>query len=151
MKREEKKRRPYARTSSYQKYANSAFLLLLFQYSNPSFPNISHYPLQIFWHLRKKISRSADYIVVFYLLLFFLIFVCIKGYPSSDSGPSKENFMKRVQIQDDEEAKCQRWWRARKQAIAWASCVRVVFISRIFIHTVRKGHGLLKQSMRTQS
>ena len=41
-------------------------------------------------------------------LLLLFIFVCIKGYPSSDSGPSKENFMKRVQIQDDEEAKCQR-------------------------------------------
>ena len=35
-------------------------------------------------------------------------------------------------LQDDEEAKCQRWWRARTQEIAWASCVRVVFISRIF-------------------
>ena len=34
--------------------------------------------------------------------------MCIKGYPSSDSGPSKGNFMKRVQIQDDEEAQCQR-------------------------------------------
>ena len=33
--------------------------------------------------------------------------MCIKGHPSSDSGPSKENFMKRVQIQDDEEAKSQ--------------------------------------------
>ena len=43
-------------------------------------------------------------------------------------------------LQDDEEAKCQRWWRARTQEIAWASCVRVVFISRIFIHTVRKGN-----------
>ena len=32
----------------------------------------------------------------------------MKGHPSSDSGPSKENFMKRNQIQDDEEAKCQR-------------------------------------------
>ena len=38
---------------------------------------------------------------------YFLIFVCIKGYPSSDSGSSKESFMKRVQIQDDEEAQCQ--------------------------------------------
>ena len=64
----------------------------------------------------------------------------IKDYLSSDSGPAKENFMKRVQIQDDEAAQCQRWWRARKQEIAWASYVRVVFISRIFIHTVRKEH-----------
>ena len=32
----------------------------------------------------------------------------MKGHPSSDSGPSGENFMKRVQIRDDEEAKCQR-------------------------------------------
>ena len=54
------------------------------------------------------------------ILLLLFIFVCIKGYPPSDSGPSKENFMKRVQIQDDEEAKCQRWWRARKQEIAFA-------------------------------
>ena len=46
--------------------------------------------------------------------------MCIKGHPSSDSGPSKENSMKRVQIQDDEEAKCQRWWGAqtlREQAV----------------------------------
>ena len=35
----------------------------------------------------------------------YFYFVCIKGHPSSDSGPSEENFMKRVQIQDDEEAK----------------------------------------------
>ena len=33
--------------------------------------------------------------------------MCSKGHPSSNSGPSKENFMKRVQIQDDEEAKSQ--------------------------------------------
>ena len=42
--------------------------------------------------------------------------------------------------ESDEEAKCQRWWRARKQEIASVSCVRVVFILRIFIHTVRKGN-----------
>ena len=59
-------------------------------------------------------------IVVLLFVFIFFIFACIKGHPSSDSGPSKENFMKRVQIQDDEEAKCQRWWRARKQEIAWA-------------------------------
>ena len=113
---------------------------VIFQYSNPSFPYISHYPLQIF-HTCEKIRRSADHRCIFLCIyLFFLIFVCIKSHPSSDSGPSKENFMKRVQIQDDEEAKCQRWWRAQTQEIAWASCVRVVFISRIFIHTVRKGN-----------
>ena len=92
-----------------------------------------------FSHLRKN-SQKCGSSLYFYLYFFFLIFVCIKSHPSSDSGPSKENFMKRVQIQDDEEAKCQRWWRARTQEIAWASCVRVFFISRIFIHTVRKGN-----------
>ena len=110
----------------------------VFQYSYPSFPCISHCPLQIFSHLRKKLAGVR--ITVVFLFLFFLILLCIKGYPSSDSGPSKGNFMKRVQIQDDEEAQCQRWWRARKQEIAWASFVQVVFISRISIHTVRKGH-----------
>ena len=81
---------------------------VIFQYSNPSFPYISHYPLQIF-HTCEKIRRSADHRCIFLCIyFFFLIFVCIKSHPSSDSGPSKENFMKRVQIQDDEEAKCQR-------------------------------------------
>ena len=32
----------------------------VFQYSNPYFPNISHYPLQIF-HTCEKIRRSADH------------------------------------------------------------------------------------------
>ena len=96
--------------------------------------------LCIFFTLVKKIRSSVDHRCIFIYIYSFFNFVCIKGHPSSDSGPSKENFMKRVQIQDDEEAKCQRWWRARKQEIAWASCVRVVFISRIFIHTVRKGN-----------
>ena len=66
-----------------------------------------HYPLQIFHTCGKKFA-GARIIVVFYLYLFFGIFVCIKGHTSSDSGPSKENFMKRVQVQNDEEAKCQR-------------------------------------------
>ena len=80
---------------------------VIFQYSNPSFPYISHYPLQIF-HTCEKIRRSADHRCIFLCIyLFFLIFVCIKSHPSSGSGPSKENFMKRVQIQDDEEAKSQ--------------------------------------------
>ena len=149
MKREEKKWRPYAGTSSHQNYANSAFLL---QYSSIPIPPFLIYPtiLYKFFTLAKKFAGLRIIVVFLFVFIYFLIFVCSKGHPSSNSGPSKENFMKRVQIQDDEEAKCQRWWRARKQAIAWASCVRVVFISRIFIHTVRKGHGLLKQSMRTQ-
>ena len=56
----------------------------------------------------KKIGRSADHRGILICIYLFLIFVCIKGHSSSDSGPSKENFMKRVQTQDDEEAKCQR-------------------------------------------
>ena len=51
------------------------------------------------------IRRSVVFLFVF---IYFLIFVYIKGHPSSDSGPFEENFMKRVQIQDDEETKCQR-------------------------------------------
>ena len=111
----------------------------VFQYSNPSFPYISQYPLQIFLTCELN-SQECGSSLYFYLYLFFFIFACIKGLPSSDSGPPKENVMKRIQIQDDEEAKCQRWWRARKQEIASVSCVRVVFILRIFIHTVRKGN-----------
>ena len=58
-----------------------------------------------FSHSTKKICRSADHRCIFICIYFSWIFVCIKGHPSSDSGPSEENFMKRVQIQDDEEAK----------------------------------------------
>ena len=61
-----------------------------------------------FSHLRKKIRRSADHRCIFIVFIYFLIFVSIKGHPSFDSGPFKENFTKRVKIQDDEEAKCQR-------------------------------------------
>ena len=78
----------------------------VFLYSNPSFPYISHYTSQIFSHLRKN-SQERGLSFSFYLFI-FLIFVCTKGHPSSDSGPSKKNFMKRNQIQDDEEAECQR-------------------------------------------
>ena len=46
MKREEKKWRPYAGTS-YQNYANSAFLLLYSSIPILDVPYISHYPLQI--------------------------------------------------------------------------------------------------------
>ena len=80
----------------------------VFQYSNFSFPYISHYPLQIVHTCGKNWQecRSSLYFYL-YLFIYFLIFVDMKGHPS-DSGPSKENFMKRNQIQDDEEAKCQR-------------------------------------------
>ena len=117
----------------------------VFQYSSiPVFQSFFslHIPLSFanFITLAKNIGRSADHRCIFILIFLLIYFVCIKDYLSSDSGPAKENFMKRVQIQDDEAAQCQRWWRARKQEIAWASYVRVVFISRIFIHTVRKEH-----------
>ena len=108
------------------------FRSLLSLYIPLSFTNFSH--------LRKKFAGLRIIVAFLFVFIYFLIFVCSKGHPSSNSGPSKENFMKRVQIQDDEEAKCQRWWRARKQEIASVSCVRVVFILRIFIHTVRKGN-----------
>ena len=64
----------------------------VFQYSSPSFPYITHFPLQIF-HTCAKICRSANHRCIFiciYIYIFFLVFVCMKGYPSSDSGPSKE-------------------------------------------------------------
>ena len=113
----------------------------VFQYSNPYFPYVFHYPLQIF-HICEKNSQDcgSSLYFYFYLLLFFLIFVCIKGHPTSDSGPSKEISWKESKLKTMKRPKCQRWRRAGKQEIAWASCVRVVFISRIFIHTVRKGN-----------
>ena len=102
-----KKWQPYAGTSSYQNYANSAFSLL--HSSIPILPFFI-YPtiLCTFFILAKKIRRSADHRCSFIVFIYFLIFVCIKGHPSFDSGPSKENFTKSVKIQDDEEAKCQR-------------------------------------------
>ena len=80
-----------------------------------SFLSIYYFILCKFFTLAKKIRRSAGHRCIFICILLFFFFSC-----SSDSGPSKEDFMKRVQIPDDEEAKCQRWWRARKQEIAWA-------------------------------
>ena len=128
MKSEEKKWRPNAGMFSYQNHSNSAFLLL---YSSiPILPFLT-YPTILckFFHTRQKISRSADHRCIFIFISILWVFVCIKGYPSSDSGPSIENFLKRVQS---------RRWKGAKGKIAYASCVRVVFISRIFIHTVRK-------------
>ena len=73
----------------------------LFQYSDIPFLPFPTYPTILckFFHTCEKRLTGVRIIVVFYLLLLllllllFLIFVCIKGYPSSDFGPSKENFM----------------------------------------------------------
>ena len=62
------------------------FFFAVFQYCNSSFPHTSHYPKQIF-HTCGKNSQEcgSSFICIIY---FFLIYVCIKGHPSSDSGPS---------------------------------------------------------------
>ena len=143
-----------------------------------------------FSHSTKKICRSADHRCIFICIYFSWIFVCIKGHPSSDSGPSEENFIyptilcKLFTLNEKNLQECgsslyfylylfflnfrvyqrssifwfwplwrkfyekspnsRRWRserkRAQKQKTVWASCVRVVFVSRIFIHTVRKGN-----------
>ena len=91
-----------------------------------------------FSYSRKKIRRSADHLCIFICIcIFFFIFVCIKGHLSSDSGPSKENFLKRVQIQVDEEAICQRWWGARKQETAWAKlCASCLHLKNLHPHSL---------------
>ena len=113
------------------------FRSLLSLYIPLSFTNFSH--------LRKKFAGLRIIVLFLFVFIYFLIFVCSKGHPSSNSGPSKENFMKRVQIQDDEEAKSQgdgerRNKKLREQALCELSHV----ISRIFIHTVRKGNFVTK-------
>ena len=75
------------------------FQFFLSLYTSLSFANYSH--------LRKKLTGVQIIVVFLFVFIYFLIFVDMKGHPSSDSGPSKENFTKRNQIQDDEEAKCQ--------------------------------------------
>ena len=75
------------------------FQFFLSLYTPLSFANCSH--------LRKKLAGVQIIVVFLFVFIYFLIFVCSKGHPSSNSGPFKENFMKRVQIQDDEEAKSQ--------------------------------------------
>ena len=129
MKSEEKKMAAWCGDVFISKPLKFRLSFAVFQYSNPSFPYISHYPLQIFSHLPRKLAGVRIIVVFLFLFQFFWVFVCIKGYPSSDSGPSIENFLKRVQS---------RRWKGAKGKIAYASCVRVVFSSRIFIHTVRK-------------
>ena len=132
-------------TSKLRKFRLSFLSLLLF----PVFRSLLslYIPLSFtnFSHLRKKFAGLRIIVVFLFVFIYFLIFVCSKGHPSSNSGPSKENFMKRVQIQDDEEAKSQgdgerRNKKLREQALCELSHV----ISRIFIHTVRKGNFVTK-------
>ena len=65
----------------------------VFQYSNLSFPYLADLTIlcKFFtlstWRVAEKIGRRVE---------FFVIFVCIKGYQSSDSLPFKEAFVKRV-------------------------------------------------------
>ena len=91
--RKKKKRLSYAGTSSNENHANFAFLLLyssipispfLALQISLSFANFSHFQLG---ELRKKLAGELN---------FFVIFVSIKGYQSSDSFPFKEAFVKRV-------------------------------------------------------
>ena len=73
-------------------YCIPVFQSFLSIYSPPFFANFSH--------LRKKfVGARIVVVVVVFFNLFILIFVCNKNHPSSDSGLSKESFMKRVQIQ----------------------------------------------------
>ena len=59
----------------------------VFQYSSLSFPYLTCPTIVCkFFIFAKKISRSADRRCIF----FFRIFVCIKGYSSSDSGPKRK-------------------------------------------------------------
>ena len=91
-----KKWRPYAGTSSYQNYANSAFLLL---YSSIPILPFLIYPTTLckFFTLAKKYVGVRIIVIFLFVFIPFLIFVCSKGHSSSDSGSSKENFIKRVQ------------------------------------------------------
>ena len=103
MKHEGKKWRTNAGTSSYQNYANSAFVpcipvfqsLLSLPYIYLTYPYISQYPLHIvhtfnLQSCRKKLAGERSIVVFFFFLIFFFIFVCIKGYPSL--APKKEKF-----------------------------------------------------------
>ena len=112
----------------------------VFQFSNPSFPYISQYSLQIF-HTHEKIRRSADHLYIFICICIFFLFSCVPRVicllilaplKKISWKESKFKTMKRRYASDDGE-------RGNKK-LREQSCVRVVFISRIFIHTVLRGN-----------
>ena len=131
---------PYTGTSSYQNYANSAFLLLYSSF--PILPSLI-YPsiLYKFFILTKKNSQKRGSSLYFYLHLYFFLFSCVSRVicllilaplKKISWKESKFKTMKRRYASDDGE-------RGNKK-LREQSCVRVVFISRIFIHTVCKGN-----------
>ena len=70
MKREEKKMAALRGDVFISKLRKFHLSFAVFQYSNPSFPCISHHTSQIFSHIAKKIRRSADYPFLFICLFF---------------------------------------------------------------------------------
>ena len=60
-------------TSKLRKFRLS---FAIFQYSDPSFPYISHYPLQIF-HTCEKIRGIADHRCIFICIYLFFKFSCV--------------------------------------------------------------------------
>ena len=70
MKREEKKMAALCRDVFTSKLRKFRLSFAIFQYSDPSFPYISHYPLQIF----EKIRRIADHRCIFICIYLFFNF-----------------------------------------------------------------------------
>ena len=105
-----------------------------------------------FSHLRKKFARLRI-IVVFLFVFFFLIFVCIKGHPSSDSGPSKEISWKESKLKSIIAACgkihsaycCFDHWTVKNQVHLYENFPRNCCFSRYFqnIHTTSVPSSLL--------
>ena len=133
-----KKWRSYAGTSSHQNYANSAFLLL---YSSiPILPFLLYPTIISNFHTCEKIRWSAYHRCIFICIYLFFNFRVYQRSSVFWFWPLLRKFHEKSPNSRRWRGEVQRWWRARKQEIAWASCMRVIFISRIFIHTFRKGN-----------